>query len=40
MDNMPGISDAITRTKLNDPVSQVDVTKYQQGPNIIHLITY
>jgi len=27
---MPGISDAIIGTRLNDPVSEVDVTKYQQ----------
>ena len=27
---MPGISDAITGSRLNDLVSKVDVTKYQQ----------
>ena len=27
---MPGISYAVTGTKLNDPVSDVDLTKYQQ----------
>ena len=27
---MPDISDAVTGTRLNDPVSEVDVTKYQQ----------
>ena len=28
---MPGISDAITGIKVNDHVSEVDVTKYQQA---------
>ena len=28
---MPGISDAVTGTRLNDHVSEVDVTKYQQA---------
>jgi hypothetical protein len=28
---MPGISDAFTGTRLNDPVSELDVTKYQQA---------
>jgi len=28
---MPGISDAVTGTRLNDPISEVDVTKYQQA---------
>ena len=27
---MPGISEAFTGTRLNDPLSEVDVTKYQQ----------
>jgi hypothetical protein len=27
---MPGIFDAFTGTRLNDPVSEVDITKYQQ----------
>jgi len=27
---MPGIFEAFTETRLNDPVAEVDVTKYQQ----------
>ena len=27
---MPGIFEAFAETRLNDPVSEVDVTKYQQ----------
>ena len=27
---MPGISEAFAETRLNDPISEVDVTKYQQ----------
>jgi len=27
---MPGISEAFAETRLNDPISEVDVMKYQQ----------
>ena len=31
---MLGISEAFTETSLNDPVSKVDITKYQQWPDL------
>ena len=41
---IPDISDAFTGTRLNDPVSEVDVTKYQQAflaplPGISEVLT-
>ena len=35
---MPGIAKTFTGTRLNDPVFEVDVTKYQQGQGNIKIL--